>query len=183
MRFVVVGVGLAFAPLDAQDFYSDSLYVRGQRLYFLAVQSERYLSLAEATFTQLVRKYGPEDPLMMYLYGLTALKARYALNPLKKRDYLYEAIAKMDATVARAPNDVEVRFLRGSFYYYLPFFLGKKAEAQADIQALVRLLLAAPSVYRERYQPEVLRAIVGFLQETGWVSAEELRQLRAAYSV
>ncbi|MCX7605695.1 MAG: hypothetical protein N2170_00310 [Bacteroidia bacterium] len=167
--------------LLAQDFYQDTLYQRAQKVYFLAVQSERYLPLAETLFHTLIHRYGPQPALQMYTYGITALKARYALNPLKKREYLYQAFAQMDAQVQRTPHDVEVRFLRGSFYYYLPFFLGKRSAAQDDIRTLTRLLLSQPEVYKKRYQEEVLRAIVGFLQRTGWIEEEMIDRLRTVY--
>jgi hypothetical protein len=179
-----VGLSMGFLPgqsLSVPKLYSDTLYIQAQRWYFQAVQSEDYLPRAESAFQTLVRRYGPQPCLQMYLYGITALKARYALNLLKKRDYFFQAVAQMDAQVARTPEDVEVRFLRGSFYYYLPSFLGKRQAAQEDIQTVARLLLAKPDQMRNLYQPEVLRAIVGFLAQTKWIPADALEQLRQLY--
>lgn len=165
----------------AQDFYSDTLYWRLQRLYFLSVGSSSYLPQAEASLAPLIQRYGPQPVLQMYKYGILALKARYESNLLRKRDYLFESMAKMDAQVERTPDDPEVRFLRGSFYYYLPGFLGKKREAQADVAAIAQLLLQNPDLYRARYQPKVLEAIVGFLESTGWVEASLIQKLQRAY--
>lgn len=165
------------------DFYSDSLYRRAQRLYFLAVQSERYLAEAQKAFQSLIQRYGPQPPLQMYLYGLTALKARYSLNPLKKRDYFFQAVSQMDATVERYPEDVEIRFLRGSFYYYLPSFLGKRKAAEDDLRTLTHLLLSQPEVWRKRYDPEVLRAIVSFLKQSGWIDISQISRLESLYNL
>ncbi|MCX8112443.1 MAG: hypothetical protein N3E49_04505 [Bacteroidia bacterium] len=165
----------------ASDFYEDSFYKRGQKLYFLAVQSELYMEEAEKTFESLIRKYGPQTPLQMYIYGLTALKARYASNPFRKRDYFFQAVSQMDAAVDRSPDDVEVRFLRGSFYYHLPFFLGKRRAAEEDLRALTRLLLRDSALYRKRYTSEVLRGIVGFLEQTGWISPKDIAELKRLY--
>lgn len=172
------------AALRAQmpaDFYADSAYRRAQKLYFLAVQSEQYMDEAEKAFRALIQRYGPQPPLQMYLYGLTALKARYSLNPLRKRDYYYQAVSQMDAAVRQSPEDVELRFLRGSFYYYLPFFMGKRKDAEDDLRTLTRLLLTNPDLYRKRYTPEVLRAITGFLEQSGWVETKDLARLRQLY--
>lgn len=174
------------APLPAQshrDFYADTAYHRAQKLYFLAVQSEEYMEEAEKAFQALIRRYGPQPPLQMYLYGLTALKARYALNPLRKKDYFFQAVSQMDAAVRQYPEDVEVRFLRGSFYYYLPFFMGKRKEAEEDLRTLTRLLLKNPDLYRKRYTTEVLRAIVHFLDQVSWLDAKDKAQLKRLYLI
>lgn len=178
----VYSVWMGMASLAAaQTLYSDTLYHRLQKLYFLSVQSEQYLSQTEQVVEQLIQQHGPLPPLQMYKYGVLALKARYATNLLRKRDYLFESMAKMDAQVERTPDDPEVRFLRGSFYYYLPGFLGKKTAARTDINAIAELLLRNSSLYKERYQPQVLQAILGFISETGWVEESVIGQLRRIY--
>lgn len=176
-----VWIGMAGAAA-AQSLYPDTLYHRLQRLYFLSVQSKAYLPQTEQAAEQLIQRYGPLPPLQMYKYGILALKARYETNLLRKRDYLFESMTKMDAQVERTPDDPEVRFLRGSFYYYLPSFLGKKNAARADISAIANLLLKNPLLYRERYQPQVLQAIVGFIAETDWVEESVVQELRRTYS-
>ncbi|MCS7189532.1 MAG: hypothetical protein RMJ66_08470 [Bacteroidia bacterium] len=180
-RIVILCMALGLSTSLAQSFYEDSLYLRGQKLYFLSTQSEKYLQETERVFEMLIRRYGPHPPLQMYLYGITALKARYASNLLKKREYLFTAIAQMDAQVERTPDDIEVRFIRGSFYYYLPFFLGKRKFAQSDLKSVASLLLRYPDQYTKRYSGEVLRAIVSFLRETEWLEEEQLAQLEKIY--
>jgi len=169
--------------VQAQSFYADPLYRQAQRLYFQAVQEEKYMSQAEAAFQTLIRRYGPEPPLQMYLYGLTALKARYAWNPLDKGRYFRQAVAQMDAQVARTPDEVEVRFLRGSFYYYLPAFLGKRDAAREDLAKVASLLQLHSDLYRTRYAPEVLQAIVSFLRQSGWIPKEQLKALESLYAL
>lgn len=178
-RVFVMLVGMT---AQAQSFYADLLYRQAQRLYFQAVQEEKYMPQAEAAVQTLLRRYGPEPPLQMYLYGLTALKARYAWNPLDKGRYFRQAVAQMDAQVARTPDDVEVRFLRGSFYYYLPAFLGKREAARQDLATVASLLQAHPDLYRTRYSPEVLQAIVGFLRQSGWIPKEQMQRLEVLYA-
>lgn len=181
-RTAVYSVWLSMAGLAAaQSLYPDTLYHRLQRLYFLSVESEAYLPQTERVAEQLIQRYGPIPPLQMYKYGILALKARYEINLLRKRNYLYESMAKMDAQVQRTPDDPEVRFLRGSFYYYLPGFLGKKTAARSDIAAIAQLLLQNPELYRSRYQPKVLESIIGFLESTGWVERDAIQKLRRAY--
>jgi hypothetical protein len=109
--------------LMSQTPHYAPLYKRLQRLYFLSVQNATYLQPFEGTLQILAARYSPYPTIQMYRYGALALKARYATNLLKKKDYLYTAIASMDAQVARTPNDPEVRFLRGSLYYYHPLLL------------------------------------------------------------
>lgn len=181
ITFVMLNTMAVLHAQAPEDFYADSAYRRAQKLYFLAVQSEQYMPEAEKAFHALIQRYGPQAPLQMYLYGLTALKARYSLNPLRKRDYFYEAVSQMDAAVRQHPDDVELRFLRGSFYYYLPFFMGKRKEAEDDLRTLTRLLLNNPELYRKRYASEVLGAIISFLEQSGWIQEKEVMQLRRLY--
>jgi hypothetical protein len=162
--------------------HRDPLYERLQTLYFLAAQSENYLPAFEDTLQLLIRRYGAYPSLQMYRYGALALKARYATGLIDKKNYLFTAIESMDAQVQRTPDDLEVRFIRGSFYYYLPAFLGKRSEARADVQALVRLLETQAPQLKALYTSKVLQAVVEFLAKTGWVSPETVQKLRQLYT-
>jgi len=169
--------------LMSQTPHHDPLYKRLQRLYLLSVQNATYLQPFEDTLQILTARYGTYPTIQMYRYGALALKARYATNLLEKKDYLYAAIASMDAQAARTPNDPEVRFIRGSFYYYLPFFLGKRKAAQDDIQTLVTLLETQTQDLTQLYDKEVLRAMVDFIAQTGWVEETRIKKLRQRYSL
>lgn len=169
--------------LMSQTPHHDPLYKRLQRLYLLSVQNATYLQPFEDTLQILAARYGPYPTIQMYRYGALALKARYATNLLEKKDYLYAAIASMDAQVARTPNDPEVRFIRGSFYYYLPSFLGKRKAAQDDIQTLVTLLETQTQDLTQLYDKEVLRAMVDFIAQTGWVEETRIEKLRQRYNL
>ncbi|MCS6895099.1 MAG: hypothetical protein NZZ60_02970 [Bacteroidia bacterium] len=166
----------------SSDMYADPAYKHAQKLYFLASQSEAYMGDAENAFKNLIRKYGARPPLQMYLSGITALKARYAINPFAKRDYFFQAESQMDAIVKQNPSDPEVRFIRGSFYYYLPFFFGKRQDARDDLYTLTDLLLKNSELYQRRYSSEALRAIIGFLQQTGWIAERDMVRLRRLYA-
>ncbi len=169
--------------LMSQTPHQDPLYKRLQRLYFLSAQNATYLKPFEDTLQLLVTRYGPYPTIQMYRYGALALKARYSPNLLEKKDYLYTAIAGMDAQVARTPNDPEVRFIRGSFYYYLPFFLGKRKAAQDDIRTLSTLLETQAQELTQLYEKEVLRAMTEFIAQTGWVEEERTEKLRKLYNL
>jgi len=167
--------------LMSQTPHHDPMYKRLQRLYFLSAQSETYLKAFEDTLQLLIQRYGPYPGLQMYRYGGLALKARYSSNLIEKKNYLFTAMASMDAQVDRTPNDIEVRFIRGSFYYYLPFFLGKRKSAQEDIKIIAQLLQSQSSTLKALYDEEVLQAIVEFLDQTGWISEEQIREIRRLY--
>ena len=164
--------------LMSQTPHHDPLYKRLQRLYFLSAQSKTYLPAFEDTLQLLIQRYGPYPSLQMYRYGALALKARYSNDLIEKKNYLFTAMASMDAQVARTPDDIEVRFIRGSFYYYLPFFLGKRKSAQEDIHAIAQILQSQSSTLKALYDKEVLQAIVEFLDQTGWVPEEQVRAIR-----
>ncbi len=170
--------------MHAQEtsIYADSAYHRLQKLYFLAAQSENYLQSFETLLGELIRQYGPLPNLQMYRYGGLALKARYVSNLIDKKNYLFTAIASMDAQVSRTPDDIEIRFIRGSFYYYLPFFLGKGATAREDIRTIAYLLESQVSMLKSRYTSESLRAIIAFLAQTGWVDKRTVEALRQQYN-
>jgi len=169
--------------LMSQTPHHDPLYKRLQRLYFYAAQNVAYLKPFEDTLQLLVKRYGPYPTIQMYRYGALALKARYTTNLLQKKDYLYTSMASMDAQVARTPNDPEVRFIRGSFYYYLPFFLGKRKAAQDDILTLSTLLETQAPQLTLLYDKEVLRAMTEFIAQTGWVEEERIKKLQQLYAL
>ncbi|MEN2993250.1 MAG: hypothetical protein ABDH91_06825 [Bacteroidia bacterium] len=181
MKYLLVELGMALQVGMGAEIYADAAYTQAQRLYFAAVQSETYVDTAVAAFQALKRRYGEMPTIQAYLCGLLALRARYALNPFKKAAYFQQAVAGLDSLVNRYPSDPEVRFLRGTFYFYLPGFLGKRAEAQKDIADLTDLLLRHTLAYRAKYHPEVLKAIIDFLAGTGWVAKEKIAALRKLY--
>ncbi|MCS7161997.1 MAG: hypothetical protein NZ958_01530 [Bacteroidia bacterium] len=181
MKYLLVELCMAAQVGTGTDIYGDTAYTQAQRLYFAAVQAETYVDKAVAAFQTLKRRYGEVPVIQAYLYGLLALQARYAFNPFKKAAYFQQAVAGLDSLVNRYPSDPEVRFLRGTFYFYLPSFLGKRAEAQKDISELTDLLLRYSPAYRAKYHPEILKAIIDFLAGTGWVAKEKIAALRKLY--
>lgn len=67
-----------------------------------------------------------------------ALQARNATWVSTKLSYAKIAYAQLNASVLKAPNDGEIRFLRFSFEANTPSFLGMKAHLQEDKAFLIK---------------------------------------------
>lgn len=73
----------------------------------------------------------------MYCGSLRLLEAQHTWALWKKNSLSKQGIQLMDAAVAAAPRDLEVRFVRGATERELPGFFGRKQQAEEDLKAVV----------------------------------------------
>jgi hypothetical protein len=67
------------------------------------------------------------------------LKANVSPWIWEKASLAHDGLALEDRAVSQAPDNLEVRFLRGVTNYQLPRFLGRMATAESDIAAVSRV--------------------------------------------
>jgi hypothetical protein len=74
-----------------------------------------------------------EPKVLAYRGGCAMLEAARTPLPWDKGAHARQGLALLDQAVAAAPDDLEVRFVRGMTSYHLPRFLGRSRIASEDL--------------------------------------------------
>ena len=94
---------------------------------------EKAVILAEGYFKRLLA-IDPNHAMARVLYGsVLTMKARDALWPLTQLSYVKAGNREMDAAVALAPKDVQVRLARAVNNVHMPEFMDRGEIAQVDL--------------------------------------------------
>jgi hypothetical protein len=137
----------AFAMVSAQnnqapaqrDPFSDPLIKQIQARQEKAVKGDTEETKKLTTDLEKWTKEQPKNYLLQaYLGSVYTLDSRGAWPGPGKLTYLKNGGKLMDAAVAAAPDNPEVRFVRAIDYYELPFFFGKGQTARDDFQILLK---------------------------------------------
>lgn len=153
---------------------NDQASLRQIRLrYYAAVQSS---SATEKLYAELKRQPKPSPVILAYVGSLEALRAKHALNPYYKIQYLKEADQTMRKAVQIDPENIEIRFLRYSYQYYVPEFLGYSEEKKEDIGVIVAQINALNFSSQDK---DLVKNMIGFLAETKAVPTKEIGKLNA----
>lgn len=116
-------------PTDAPD-----PRVRAKRLFYDAVAGDKGAVEESRRAWGEIRRADAEDVTTTgYLGAATMLAAAQAPWPWDKGNLAKEGMSLLDAAVAAAPADLEVRFLRGMTNYRLPRFFGRAGLASKDL--------------------------------------------------
>lgn len=139
----------------------------GRVYFYLAVEDKSMIEKGQEFFSNLKSVYPGESAA--YLAGFEALKAKNALWPIDKWNLAQSALSKMDKAVEEHPQNIEVRFIRASTCYYLPFFFNRKDQVIQDFRVLVKLIPGGASAYPEH----LIRNISRFILDSGYLSESE----------
>ncbi len=101
--------------------------------------------------------------LRAYAGALEVVKAKHAFWPPRKLEHLKAGLPALDSAVAAYPKDAEIRYVRLTANFYLPFFLGRKDTARVDLRALETRL--APE--RQNFRPLWFASMARFVLENG----------------
>jgi phytoene synthase len=163
-----------------------SLQLRLERLrllHALSVQDESLLAKAREARVEAekVARTAPDagkwaSVLLAYRGALEVVEARHAFWPRARMEPLRRGLPLLDTAVRRNPGNAEIRYLRLTSSYYLPFFLGRKWSVREDFSALAELL---PSV-RGEFPAEWYVAIADFVLENGEIDKRDRERLRRA---
>lgn len=140
-------------------------------------QAER--TVRENPGTALQSKQRGAEPLnllLAYAGALDVVEARHAFWPRARLEPLERGLPRLDSAVQRDPDNAEIRYLRLTSSYYLPFFLGRKWSVREDFKALAELLPRA----RDAYPAEWYAAITDFVLEKGDLGERERSRLQRA---
>lgn len=120
------------------------------RVYFYeALDNVTYLEKAERKADEVLRASPRNTIVKMYQAALLAMRAREAFWPNQKLRLIREALRRMDAVIAEAPKDYELRMLQASTWLNLPSFFGHGEAAAKELAALARRFDAETAAYPE----------------------------------
>ncbi|MDD3803857.1 MAG: hypothetical protein PHW02_05695 [bacterium] len=137
-------------------------YIR--KSYYAAVEMpesvEVLIEYIESRYSSNFRNYNPI--ILSYYACLTGLKGKYDSNVYNKVKYVNQGIAKIDSAVSLFPDCFEIRFLRFSFYHFLPDFFNVKEKRKNDALFVSEMLLKKDySFVDQKIQNDMLKFITG----------------------
>ena len=167
LYFVFICCLLCLAEIStAQDF----AYIK--RSIVKAVNSEEITVSLHKELTSL----NSNDPLIWaYVGTLEGLKAKHSWNPYSKLKHVNRADKQITKAVTAAPDDLEIRFMRFSFQFYTPSFLGFSDDLAEDRKAIVRLFELRKF---GRSDQDLVRSIAKFMLETKLCTPTEEQVLK-----
>lgn len=161
------------------DFEEDFLKARNDLLDYVDGAEGGTVPKAEIEALYAQR---PQDPkVLAYLGSLRLLEGRAEVIPWKKGALCEEGLRLLDRAVADAPEDLEIRFVRGRSTLPLPFFFNRETRAREDI--LFVAARAVDAALADRLDPVVAAAALlaeGKLRDEGGDSERARRSWEAA---
>lgn len=164
---------------------ADDVAARVQRLrllYFLAIDDEAHLEVAEEAISGIERHLptaeSPELPVTLEAYAaaLRVLEGKHATWPWSKLSHVRTGLGRMDEWVERAPDHVELRYLRLVSGYYLPGIFRRGDAVREDFRVLERLL---PET-RRQFPASTFAGMAAFVLEHGPSDGSETERLERA---
>jgi hypothetical protein len=149
---------------------SEGSFVSAKAAYLRATDGDSVaLREAESLFAALMSA-NPENPVYTAYHGsLQVLQSARTMAPWKKGRLAKNGLSALDAAVSRAPDNLEVRFLRAISTVPLPGFFHRADQCAADFAWLaVRVEAAAESAaFDRRYGASALYQHGRFLARLG----------------
>ena len=162
-----------YAGLRAADLES----VR--RAFYRAVESREATRAAIALMEARLGPPGPAWPIVARAYraSLEGLIGKHDPNLLVKFNRVNAALEQWRGLVEAAPDSLELRFLRYSFYSQLPAVFGVGQYLAGDREALIAIFERGGDARVPRNQA---LDMVAWLRNEGRLTAAELGRLEAA---
>jgi tetratricopeptide (TPR) repeat protein len=122
-----------------QPSFKQSL-AHAKDLFYRSVAGDRdALSEAQKILDDLGGEDSPDPEVVAYTAAAELLEASRASLPWEKVRLAREGMALQDKAVAEAPDNLEVRFLRGVTDFQMPEYLGRHNIGVADLAAVAQV--------------------------------------------
>lgn len=110
--------------------------------FYVAVDDEdTTVSLMKYIQSELSKEHHKYPPVILAYYAaLEGLRGRHASNPISKFVHVSKAVDKMNEAVEKAPDLLEGRFLRFSFFHQIPGIFGVGGKVEGDLEKTIALL-------------------------------------------
>lgn len=154
-------------------------------LFYQSVAGDRgALPRSQQILEELGGANSSDPQVIAYTGAAKLLQASRTPNFFEKAALGRQGMDLADEAVAEAPDDLEVRFLRGVTYYQFPPFLGRRQEAINDLTCVARVAESAAKA--GRLDPRAAAADLcyyGKAREAAYDAAGAIAAWRAAVRV
>ncbi len=138
MKLVAAAL-LLVSVSPAQKLNLPEPFARARTLYYRGADGDaKSYDEADKLFTDLYDQHAKVPRIEVYYGSLRLLEASRTWALWKKNRLSREGIELMDAAVAAAPDDLEIRFVRAATTYDLPGFFHRKEQSEQDFAYLAR---------------------------------------------
>ncbi|MBN1350936.1 hypothetical protein JXJ21_16065 [candidate division KSB1 bacterium] len=153
--------------------WQNQLLAEARIFFYKSVSDKAHLEKAIGMFERLKQDEAFEGKSETYLGALVALKGKHAFAPHDKLKWVKRGLTIMDQGIAKCPNDIEALFIHGSTCYHIPFFFGRKGDAQRSFNRIIQLL---PTRY-QHYDEEIIQNVIAFILEKAELTPAEKNEL------
>ena len=168
MKTLLIAFLLSLFSTGATDV--DSTLDRLRLLYMQASENEE---VATTLYELLKDKNGEALPIIQGYAGASeTVQASFQRGALNKFEYFVNGKRKLESAIERAPENIELRYLRLTVQYNCPSFLGYRKEIKPDKAMLVKALLNGT-----QKSGTLHRNIADFLLQTDLLTAEEIQKI------
>jgi hypothetical protein len=129
----------AWRVASTQPAFKSQL-AQAKDLFYRAVAGDtEVLPRARQILESLGGGDSPDMQVVVYTGAVSLLQAQHATMPWDKVSFARAGLDMEDHAVAEAPNDLEVRFLRGVTNYEMPTFIGRHDIGVSDLAAVAKV--------------------------------------------
>ncbi|MCF8260094.1 MAG: hypothetical protein K9J12_04915 [Melioribacteraceae bacterium] len=151
-----------------------------RHLYYSSVEEEDYVEVFETFINNnFSNDLLAESPVLAaYNAAIISVKAKHAFWPLTKMNYLDTSMVALETVIQKAPENLEIRFLRFSILHYVPSFLGYSKELESDLEMILRLLNNGKT---SGLDEKTVRGVVDFMIESDRLEEIEIANLKREF--
>jgi len=155
---------LLLFPLSVLSTELDKLRLQ----FYQAVDNK---DVAKKFFERMKLEQGISAVHLAYYGSAQTLMGKHAWNPYQKLSHLKSGMQVLSSASKKAPDDLEIRFLRFSIEHYLPTFLGMSKHLDEDRKKIVSLVQRRQCGSLSK---DVLKNMVSFVVKSGRLNGAEL---------
>jgi uncharacterized protein YhaN len=130
---------------------------------------------AENLYKELSARSITDPVVSAYLGACQALMAKNVKALKKKMGYMKASEQTFDTAIQKAPDNIEIRFLRFATNHHLPALLKDKKRMTEDKNVIIENL---PKAARDGIGKDFKKEIVDFLLSSGTCTPEEEKKLK-----
>jgi hypothetical protein len=139
---------VAWRVASTQPAFKSQLAQAKDLFYDAVAGNSDVLPKAREILDSLGGADSPDPQVVVYTGAVSLLQAKHAALPWDKVSLARAGLDMEDHAVASAPDDLEVRFLRGVTNYEMPEFIGRHATGVSDLAAVAKVAEQAAKEHR-----------------------------------